>query len=298
MLAANIGRYRRKYITEDRIFNFCNKALVLFFTFLVFYPLMYILFASISSGFMVDTGQVRFFPREMTFSAYRMIWTDWLFWRSYANAIFLTTVGSIFSMIVTTTGAYALSKKYLPGTRVFNFLVMFTMWFSAGMIPTFLNLQSLGLLNYGGLIIGFGVSAFNVVILRSAFLGVPSELLDAGKIDGANEIQVMRHISVPSIRPAIATVWLLYGIGRWNGWFWAMVVIREEQWIPLQVYLRTLIVVRDIQIEAMDFIILADHSTSTIIYATIICSIVPILIIFPFMQKVFKRGIMEGGLKG
>ena len=295
---AGDGRFRKKYITEDRVFNFANKALVLFFTFLVFYPLMYILFASISSGFMVDTGQVRFFPRDMTFSAYRVIWTDWLFWRSYANAVFLTTAGSIFSMLVTATGSYALSKKYLPGNRVFNFLVMFTMWFSAGMIPTFLNLQALGLLNYAGLIVGFGISAFNVVILRSAFLGVPSELLDAGRIDGANEFQVFRHISVPSIRPALVTVWLLYGIGRWNGWFWAMIVVRDEQWIPLQVYLRRLIVERSVQIEAMDFVILADHSTSTVIYATIICSIIPILLVFPFMQKVFKRGIMEGGLKG
>ena len=291
-------KYRKKFFTEDRTFNFFNKFLTLFFTFLVFYPLMFILFASISSGHMVDTGQVTFFPRELTFSAYRVIWTDWLFWRSYANAIFLTVVGSLFSMIVSTTGAYALSKKYLPGNRIFNFMVLFTMWFSAGMIPTFLNLQQLGMLNYAGLILGFGVSAFNIVILRSAFIGVPGELLEAGKIDGANEFQLFRSIAVPSIRPAIATVWLLYGIGRWNGWFWAMVVIHDEQWIPLQVYLRQLIVERSVQVEAADFVILADHSIATVIYATIICSIIPILIVFPFMQKVFKRGIMEGGLKG
>jgi len=247
---------------------------------------------------MVDTGQVIFFPREVTFSAYQVIWTDWVFWRSYANAILLTTVGSIFSMLLSTMGAYALSKRYLPGVRFFNFMVLFTMWFSAGMIPTFLNLQELNMLNYAGLIMGFGISAFNIVILRSAFFGVPSELLEAGKIDGANEAQTMRHISIPSIRPAIATVWLLYGIGRWNGWFWAMIVVTDQRWIPLQVYLRTLIVVRATQIEASDFIILAQHSTQTVIYATIICSIIPVLIIFPFMQKVFKRGIMEGGLKG
>ena len=288
----------KKFFTEDRTFNFVNKLLVLFFTFLVFYPLVFILFASISSGHMVDTGQVRFFPRDLTFAAYRVIWTDWLFWRSYANAIFLTAAGSLFSMFVSTTGAYALSKAYLPGNRFFNFMVMFTMWFSAGMIPIFLNLQSLNLLNYGGLILGFGVSAFNIVILRSAFAGVPNELLEAGRIDGANELQVFRHISLPSIRPAIATVWLIFGIGRWNGWFWAMVVVHEEQWIPLQVYLRTLIVLRSIQVEATDFIVLAAHSTATIIYATIVMSIIPILVIFPFMQNVFKRGIMEGGLKG
>ena len=298
MIAASSKKRGKKIFTEDRTFNFFNRFLTLLFTFIVFYPLMFILFASISSGHMVDTGQVRFFPRDITFSAYRVIWTDWLFWRSYANAIFLTVAGSLFSMVVSSTGSYALSKKYMPGNRFFNFMVLFTMWFSAGMIPTFLNLQQLGLLNYGGLILGFGISAFNIVILRSAFIGVPGELLEAGRIDGANEFQVFWHLSLPSIKPAIATVWLLYGIGRWNGWFWAMVVIHDQQWIPLQVYLRTLIVLRSIQIEATDFIILAEHSTATVIYATIICSIVPILIVFPFMQKVFKRGIMEGGIKG
>jgi putative aldouronate transport system permease protein len=234
---------------------------------------------------------------DVTPAAYAHVFQSNLFWRSYANGVFLTVAGSVFTMLVSLTGAYALSKRYLPGVRFFNFFVVFTMWFSAGTIPIFLNLQGLNLLNYGGLIIGFGISAFSIIVVRSAFAGVPSELQEAARIDGANEFQNFFHVSLPSIKPAIATVWLLAAINRWNGFFWAMIIIREERWIPLQVYLRTLIVERTAIIEGGDFF-LAEHSTVTIIYAVIVLSIVPILAVFPFMQRFFKRGIMEGGLKG
>ena len=297
MVSVKTQKSRKRIFTDDNIFDAINRILIIFFSFLVVYPLMYVIFASVSSGVAVEGGLVTFFPVQPTLAAYRQIFEDSIFWRSYANQIYLTTVGSTFSIIISLMGAYALSKKYMPGVRFFTLMLVFTMWFSAGMIPTYLNLQSLNLLNYAGLIFGFGLGAFAVIILRSAFISLPSELQEAAKIDGANEFQNFIFVAIPCIKPSIATVWLLYGISRWNGWFWAMIIVRVEEWIPLQVYLRTMIVIRQHILEGGDFF-LAEHSPVTLIYAIIVSSIIPIFIVFPFMQKVFTRGIMEGGLKG
>ena len=292
------NKIKRKFFTEDRVFDFINKLLICFFSFLVVYPVLYIVFASVSSGWAVDTGQVTFFPVDFTMAAYREIIGNTVFWRSYANSVGITIVGSAFSMLIGLPGAYALSNKEMPGHRIFNFALMFTMWFNAGMIPVFLNLQGLNLLNYGGLIVGFGVLPFAIIILKSAFMSVPGELQEAAKIDGANEFVCFFRIALPYIKPAMVTVWLMYAISRWNAFFWAMLIIREERWMLLQVYLRRLIILRETQIEAAEFFAVAGHSHQTIIYAIIVCSMIPILIVFPFLQKVFKRGIMEGGLKG
>ena len=238
-----------KILNENRIFNFIIKFILTIFTIMVVYPLLYVFFASISSGRAVDTGQVIFFPREITFAAYSYIAADMDFWRSWLNSIILTVGGSIFSMFVSVTGAFALSRKSMPGVRIFAFILLFTMWFSAGMIPTFLNLSELGLLNFGGLIVAFGLSPFIVIILRSAFLSVPKEIEEAAIIDGANDFHVLHHISLPSIKPTIVVAWLMYAMQRWNGFFWAMIVLSDIRHVPLQVYLRLLIIEREQQIE-------------------------------------------------
>jgi len=290
--------FLKRTFTDDNIFNFMNKLILCIFVFLVAYPLLFVIFASISSGRAVDTGRVTFFPVEPTLAAYGQVAGDMQFWRSYANSVLMTVAGTLYSMAISLTGAYALSRKHVPGSRIFNFLLVFTMWFSAGTVPIFLNLQSLNLLHFGGLIIGFGISAFSIIILRSAYLTIPSELQEAATIDGANEFQNFFLISTPNIKPTIATVWLLYGIGRWNGFFWAMIIITDLQWMPLQVYLRRYIVLRTALLEDFGLHAVTLHSHQTIIYAIIVCSIIPIFIVFPFMQRVFQRGVMEGGLKG
>ena len=288
----------KRIFSEDNIFNFANKAFLCIFTLMVLYPLMYIFFASISSGRVVDMGLMTFFPREVTLQAYGYIAADIAFWRSYLVSILLTASGSLLSMIVSVLGAFALSRKTMPGVRFFAFMLLFTLWFNAGLIPTFVNLSDLNLLNLGGLILAFSLSPFIVIILRSAFLGVPKELEEAAKIDGASDFKTFWQICLPSIKPTFVVAWLMYGLQRWNGFFWAMIILSNPDHIPLQVYLRRLIIEREQQIELAEVFALGDHSINTIIYAVIVCSIVPILAIFPLMQKYFKRGIMEGGLKG
>jgi len=289
---------KKQFFTNDRVFNIINTALIALFVFMVLYPVFYTFAASVSSGRAVDTGRVSFLPVEITFSAYRSTIQDTMFWRAYWNAIFITVFGTLFSMFISLSGAYALSKKSLPGHRLFNLLLVMTMWFSAGMIPMFVNFQELGLLNsHWGLIVGFGVSAFNIILLRGAFQGISSEMFEAAKIDGANELQMFLKIALPSIKPTMVTVWVMYGISRWNGFFWAMIMLQEIELIPLQVYLRRIIIDREANIEFIQVANEVMHSQSTLIYAVIVLSMIPILLIFPYLQRFFKKGLMDGGVK-
>ena len=289
---------KKRFFNNDRVFNLINVSLIVVLVIMVLYPLFYSLFASVSSGRVVDSGRVIFFPQEITFAAYGRVFRDTFFWRSYLNSISITFFGTVFSMFISLTGAYALSKKNLPGHRLFNFLLIFTMWFSAGMIPMFINFRDLGLLDsHFGLIVGFGMSAFNIVLLRGAYQGIPSELLEAAKIDGASELNTFYKVCVPVIKPTIVTVSLMYAINRWNGFFWAQIMLRNPNRVPLQVYLRRVIVEREMATEFAQNIAAVSYSHSTIIYAIIIASMIPILIIFPYIQKFFKKGIMDGGVK-
>jgi len=289
---------KKKFLNNDHVFDIINLGLIIILVIMVLYPLIYSLFASISSGRAVDSGRVTFFPQEITFSAYRHIITDTFFWRSYANTIFITVLGTSFSMIISLTGAYALSKKDLPGHRLFNFILIFTMWFNAGMIPMYINFRDLGLLDsYWGVIVGFGVIAFNIILLRGAYQGIPKDLLEAAKIDGASEFQAFYKVCLPVIKPTVVTVSLMYAITRWNGFFWAMIMLRDPLMVPLQVYLRNVIVEREMATEFASNLAEVTHSHSTVIYAIIIASMIPILIIFPYIQRFFKKGLMDGGVK-
>jgi len=195
-------------------------------------------------------------------------------------------------------GAYALSRPRLFGRRFWNLMVAFTMWFHAGMIPFFLNMRDLGLLDsYFGIIIGFAVNGFNVILLRNFFEGVPSSFEEAARMDGANELQILWKVYVPLAKPAIATVALFCIVSRWNGFFWAMVLLQDEKKIPLQVYLRKVIVVLSDDDEFASSLLTASYSFETVSAAIIVCSIIPVLLIYPFLQKYFNKGILLGGVK-
>jgi len=292
-------QYKKKFFTNDRIFNIINTALITIFVFMVLYPVIYTLSASISSGGAVDSGRVTFLPVDITFSAYRAAIQDVMFWRSYWNAIHLTFNGTLFNMIISLTGAYALAKKDLPGHRLLNLVLVLTMWFGAGMIPTFINFQELGLLgSFWGLIVGFAVNAFNIILLRGAFQSVSGEMIEAARIDGANDFQIFYRIAVPSIKPTTVTVAVMFGIGRWNGFFWTSIMLNDPNMIPLQVYLRRIVIEREINIEFVQVINEVAHSHATLIYAIIMLSMIPILIIFPYLSRFFRKGLMDGGMKG
>ena len=234
----------------------------------------------------------------MTLAAYKQVLSEPMFWISYKNTFIYTIGGTILSLIIIIPGAYALSRPQLVGRRFWNMLIAFTMWFNAGMIPFFLNMRDLGLLDsYIGIIIGFACNAFNIILLRNFFESLPSSFEEAARMDGANDFQVLWKVYVPLSKPAIATITLFCIVARWNGFFWAMILLRDEDKIPLQVYLRQTIIQLTNDDDFASSLLEAAYSFETVSAAIMVCSIIPVLIFYPFIQKYFNKGIMMGGVK-
>ncbi|SHH67026.1 carbohydrate ABC transporter permease [Clostridium grantii] len=290
---------KNKFFNDEKIFVFINYLILTLLGIMALYPFLYVLGASLSSGRAVDTGRVTLFPVEFTIDAYIHVFKDNQFWISYANTLFYTFVGTLYSMVLTSMGAYALSKKKLMFRRELNLFVAFTMWFNAGMIPTYLNLRDLGFIDSRlGIIMAFGMQAFNIILLRNYFEGVPEAIDEAATIDGANEFKKFFKIYLPLSKPALVTVALFYAIGRWNGFFWTMILIRDTNKISLQVYLRTLIIDKaNAAEEIANNLLSLSYSYDTLIYAIIVCSMIPVILVYPYIQKYFTKGIMVGGVK-
>lgn len=291
---ANMNLYSR----GDRLFVVANMVLIGLFALSTLYPFIYIASLSMSAGFEARAGNVVLTPVGFTLSAYEQVLSEPMFWISYGNTFIYTIGGTLASLAFLIPGAYALSRPQLFGRRFWNLMVAFTMWFNAGLIPFFLNMRDLGLLNsYFGIIIGFAVNGFNLILLRNFFESIPKSFEEAARMDGANEFQVLWKVFVPLSKPAIATVALFCIVSRWNGFFWAMVLLQDEEKIPLQVYLRQVIVDLTDDQEFASSLLRASYSVETVSAAIIVCSIIPILLIYPFLQKYFNKGILLGGVK-
>ena len=278
---------------SELIFKIVAYVLLILFAFCCIYPLFYVIFVSISGRDAVLLGEVTFFPKDIQFTTYREVFQDRQFWTSYCNTLFYAFYGTIVSMVVAITGAYALSKSRLMFRRGFNFMLVFTMWFNAGMIPTYRNFETFNINNKYGYIIGLGFNAFNIVILRNFFETIPSEIEEAATIDGATEFQLLTKIYMPMSKTSIITVTMFYALSRWNGWFWATLLLKTERDQPLQVYLRNVIK----SLENDDDIGTTNYTPQSKEFALIICSIIPIIIIYPQMQKYFAAGVNVGGVK-
>ena len=281
---------KRKLEISELIFKILSYFLLTVFALMCLYPFVYAISASISGSHAVEYSEVVLFPKDIQFEA-------------YSNTLFLTLYGTIWALGVSILGGYALSKKRLLFRKTFNFFLVFTMWFSAGIIPQYLNyletqkvFQSVGIMDDKWLVvIAMGMAAMNIILLRNAFEGVPSEIEEAAIVDGATEMQVLTQVYLPMSKSTIATVALFFAISRWNGYFWARQMISNQNEHPLQVFIR-LRLEQYTDPEAMAGWNKAFASDS-VIYALIVCSIVPILIIYPFIQKYFAKGTNVGGVK-
>jgi putative aldouronate transport system permease protein len=290
-LSRRVGR-------NDRLFGYANAALVIVFVIATLYPFLYILAVSVSSGLAVTTGRVWLFPVDLTLAAYAQVLGDGKFWLAYANTLFYAVFGTALSLLIIVPGAFALSRARLPGRRMFNFLIAFTLWFHAGMIPFFLNVRDLGLLDSRfGILIAFACTAFNVVLLRNYFEGLPADYEDAARIDGADEFRLLWYVFIPLAKPAIITVALLCLVARWNGYFWAMVLLRGEEKVPLQVYLKKIIVDLRADDAMASRLANAEYSFETMTAAIIVCSILPIVAVYPYLLGYFNKGMTLGGVK-
>ena len=211
------------YSRGDKFFVRINMVLIALFTISTLYPFIYITAVSFSNGSEAAAGNVVWRPLGFTIGAYERVLSEPLFWSSYVNTFIYTIGGTIVSLIIIIPGAYALSRRQLVGRRFWNLMVAFTMWFNAGLIPFFLNMRDLGLMDsYFGLIIAFACNAFNIILLRNFFEAIPSSFEEAARMDGANEFQVLWKVFVPLSKPAIVTITLFCMVARWNGFFWAM----------------------------------------------------------------------------
>lgn len=294
---------KRKLEVSELIFKVISYTLLTVFALCCLYPFVYAVSASISGRQAVEYGSVVLFPKDVQFDAFKLMFSDNMFWNAYSNTLFLTLFGTIWSMFVAILGAYALSKKRLLFRKTFNFFLVFTMWFSAGIVPQYLNylatkdvFNSMGIMDDKWLVvIAMGMAAMNIILLRNAFEGVPSEIEEAAIVDGATELQVLTQVYLPMSKSTIATVALFFAISRWNGYFWARQMISNQNEHPLQVFIR-LRLEQYTDPEAMAGWNKAFASDS-VIYALIVCSIVPILIIYPFIQKYFAKGTNVGGVK-
>ena len=294
---------KRKLEISELIFKIISYTLLTVFALACLYPFVYAVSASLSGRHAVEYGEVVLFPKEVQFEAFARMFNDNMFWNSYSNTLFLTFYGTVWALSVSILGAYALSKKRLLFRKAFNFFLVFTMWFSAGIVPQYLNyldtqkvFRAVGIMDDKWLVvIAMGMAAMNIILLRNAFENVPSEIEEAAVVDGATELQVLSQVYIPMSKSTIATVALFFAISRWNGYFWARQMISNQHEHPLQVFIRLQLEMYTDpdQMSGWDRI----YAPDSMIYALIVCSIVPILIIYPFIQKYFAKGANAGGVK-
>ena len=298
-------------LNENKIFDFINGLFLLVFTGIIAYPLYFVLIASVSSPEAVNIGGVWLLPKDINFTGYVFVFRDEALWRGYSVTVLLTVLGTLINLMLTFTGAYALSKSQLPGMRAIMFFITFTMFFSGGLIPTYLLVSDLKLRNtIWALILPNAISVYNLILVRTYYIkSIPKEMTEAAKMDGCSEFQTLRSVVLPLCTPIIATMALFYGVGHWNQFFEALIYINDMSKYPLQLVLRNILLAGN---TAMTNMIASGGGTEQEIeyakalmqraeilkYAVIIVSSLPILILYPFLQRYFVKGIMAGSLKG
>lgn len=292
----------------DRVFDWTNLILLTLLMLLILYPLIYILSASISDPDLVKRGEIVLLPKGITLEGYFRVFQEKDILIGYRNTILYTVGGTLINLLLTLPAAYTLSKRHLVGRNFFMFLMAFTMYFSGGIIPTYLLMKNLNLINnYFVLMICGGVSTTNLIISRTFFAnGVPQELEESAFIDGCNVIRTFTTIVLPLSKALIGVMALYYGVVHWNSFFNALIYLTDRAKIPLQLVLREILVEQQVKANmmaaggAVDELLLDQQMrvAELVKYAVIVVSSLPVLIAYPFLQKYFDKGVMIGSLKG
>ena len=284
----------------SRIFDTCNYVFLFILCVVMLYPLWYVLCCSFSDPalLMRHTGMLML-PLDFFLAGYEKVLNYSPLWNAYGVTIFVVVVGTSMNMLASILFAYVLSCKDMMWHKLITGLAVFTMYFSGGMIPTYLVVKGVGLYDtIWAMIIPGLISTYNCIILRTAFYGIPDSLLESARIDGAGALRILFTVCVPLIVPSIATVALFYAVGHWNSWTNALLYIRKQELMPLQMVLRALL----IQNEAVEVTGGQDLQTELnallLKYVVIVVSTVPILCVYPFIQRYFTKGVMIGAVKG
>ena len=287
--------------TGRRVFEIFNTLFMVFMIFVCLYPMIYVFFASLSNSDMLMAHRgILLKPLGANLDSYRAVMKNKLIFSGYRNTLFILVVGVAINLLMTSLGAYFLSRKNVMLKGVIMGMITFTMFFSGGLIPMYLTVKNLHLLNtLWSLILPGAISTYNMIILRTSFAAIPDTLEEAAQIDGAGHIRILFQIVLPLSKSIIAVMILYYGVGYWNGWFNASIYLDERHLFPLQLVLREILLANDTSALTQGAGLADEISIDeTVKYAVIIVSTLPILCIYPFMQKYFDKGVMIGALKG
>lgn len=298
-----------KETKRDRLFLICNYLYVTIAFVLVLYPVIYILSASISTPSYVNSGEMWLLPKGITFEGYVRVFENSKIWVGYGNTILYTIVGTAINLLVTLPAAYALSRKDFVGRGFFMGMFLVTMFFSGGLIPTYLVVKQLGLVNsMWALILPGAASVWNIIVARTFFQStIPIELQEAAHMDGCTNLRLFLKIVVPLSTPIIAVMALFYGVGHWNSYFNALVYLNDQSKYPLQMVLRQILVLQEMSTSAQGAATSGEAAmamnakadmAALLKYAVIIVATLPIIAVYPFVQRYFVQGVMIGSVKG
>lgn len=269
---------------------------------IVIYPLLYVLSASFSSGDAVMNGRVYLFPVEPSVEGYKMVFEDQNILTGFKNSLIYTFLGTMINMVMTTLIAFPLSRKKLPGRQAIMFIVTFTMFFSGGLIPTFLVVEKLKMVDtVWAMVVPTAISTFNLIIMKTYFENsIPEELGESAALDGCNNFRFLLSIVLPLSKPILAVLVLYYAVGHWNQYFNALIYLRSNERISLQLALRNILLANQISSGGSDSGGFGEVAKVglTVKYAVIIVSSIPVMILYPFIQKYFVKGVMIGAIKG
>lgn len=299
------AKAKKQISRDDLLFDIVTWAILIFFIIIVLYPLYFVVIASFSDPTYVNNGNVTFLPKGITLMGYERIFKDSRILTGYRNTLLYTVCGTFFGVCCTMLAGYSLSRKDLPGRNIIMLLFIFTMYFQGGMIPLYLVVKNLKLVNSRLLMVMLGsVSVYNIIITRSFLAGnIPDELLDAAKIDGCGNGRFFAEIVLPLSKAVVAVVALYIAVVHWNSYFNAMIFLTDETKYPLQLYLRDILLSASATVNTSsemdpEAAMKLQQMGQVIKYGAIVVSTVPIICVYPFIQKYFVKGVMIGSVKG
>jgi len=286
-------------IKKVDLFYIINALILGLWALTIIYPFYNSFLASIVTQKEYVRNPFMLIPKNITFEAYAYIFNSSRVLSGYKNTILLLVLGLPYNMLITTCLAYALSRDSFPGKKFFSAVVIFTMYFGGGLIPFYLLIKNLGLNNsLAAIILSYGANTFYVILMRNYFASLPKELEESAKVDGANDIFILFNVAIPLSKPIFVTVLLFFAVDRWNEWFNSMLFLRDSSNWPLQVVLRSIVVTSIDDISSRDISLRKNLFSDGVKMAAVLVTMAPVMLVYPFLQKYFMKGILIGAVKG
>lgn len=285
----------------ERLFNISNVVFLILISIVCLYPILYVVFASLSSSNLLMQHQgLLFAPLGFNLKAYAKVFENPMILKGFQNTLVILVLGVSINMVLTSLGAYFLSRRDVYFKKHIMIMIIITMYFSGGLVPTYLTVESFGIYNtVWAIILPTAVSTYNLIIMRTSFAAIPQELDEAATIDGANQFTIFIKMYIPLSKAILAVIFLYYAVGNWNSWFPASIYLSDRPKYPLQLVLREILISNDSGMRITDGAMSDFEGIGlSIKYATIVVSTLPILVVYPFIQKYFVKGVMIGSLKG